>query len=130
MLYELKSHLYKRGIFKFEHLEVYKDSIETCKVCNIWYMLVVAEHELIEIEKLYAISQSIPIDDKSKIISKLSLKDENKISSDNFKNKLQQWRIMFYCKQFFDLNLDELKAACKGTAIIIDFEEIGTNFIV
>lgn len=29
MMYELKSHLYKRGIFKFEHLEVYKDSIET-----------------------------------------------------------------------------------------------------
>jgi len=59
-------------------------------------MLVVAEHELIEIEKLYAIAQSIPMDDKSKIVSKLSLKNENKISSDNFKNKLQQWRIMFY----------------------------------
>lgn len=34
MMYELKSHLYKRGIFKFEHLEIYKDSIETCKVCD------------------------------------------------------------------------------------------------
>lgn len=77
-------------------------------------MLVVAEHELIEIEKLYAIAQSIPMDDKSKMISKLSLKNENKISSDNFKNKLQQWRIMFYCKQFFDLNVEELKTACKG----------------
>ena len=29
MMYELKSHLYKRGIFKFSHLEVYKNSIET-----------------------------------------------------------------------------------------------------
>jgi hypothetical protein len=77
-------------------------------------MLVVAEHELIEIEKLYAIAQSIPMDDKSKMISKLSLKNENKISSDNFKNKLQQWRIMFYCKQFFDLDIDELKKATKG----------------
>jgi hypothetical protein len=77
-------------------------------------MLVVAEHELIEIEKLYAIAQSIPMDDKSKIISQLSLKNENKISSDNFKGKLQQWRIMFYCKQFFDLNFKELKEACKG----------------
>lgn len=37
-------------------------------------MLVVAEHELIEIEKLYAIAQNIPMDDKSKMISKLSLK--------------------------------------------------------
>lgn len=96
MMYELKTHLYKRGIFKFDHLEMYKDSIETCKVCNFCYMLVVAEHELIEIEKLYAIAQSIPMDDRSKMISKLSLKNENKISSDNFKNKLQQWRIMFY----------------------------------
>jgi len=77
-------------------------------------MLVVAEHELIEIEKLYAIAQSIPMDDRSKMISKLSLKNENKISSDNFKNKLQQWRIMFYCKQFFDLNVNELKQAAKG----------------
>jgi hypothetical protein len=77
-------------------------------------MLVVAEHELIEIEKLYAIAQSIPMDDKSKIISQLSLKNENKISSDNFKGKLQQWRIMFYCKQFFDLNFKELKQACNG----------------
>lgn len=74
MLYELKSHLYKRGIFKFDHLEIYKDSIETWKICNFWYMLVVAEHELIEIEKLYAIAQNIPMDDKSKMISKLSLK--------------------------------------------------------
>lgn len=29
MMYELKTHLYKRGIFKFSHLEIYKDSIET-----------------------------------------------------------------------------------------------------
>ena len=114
MMYELKTHLYKRGIFKFDHLEMYKDSIETCKVCNFCYMLVVAEHELIEIEKLYAIAQSIPMDDRSKMISKLSLKNENKISSDNFKNKLQQWRIMFYWKQFFDLKVEELKEACKG----------------
>jgi hypothetical protein len=29
-------------------------------------MLVVAEHELIEIEKLYAIAQNIPIEEKTK----------------------------------------------------------------
>lgn len=113
-MYELKTHLYKRGIFKFGHLEIYKDSIETWKVWNFWYMLVVAEHELIEIEKLYAIAQGIPMDDRSKIISKISLKNENKISSDNFKNKLQQWRIMFYWKQFFDIDVEELRAISKN----------------
>ena len=78
-------------------------------------MLVVAEHELIEIEKLFAIAQSIPMDDRAKMISKISLKNENKINSDSFKNKLQQWRIMFYCKEFFDLDVDELKKATKGS---------------
>lgn len=56
MLWELKSHLCKRGVFKFDYLEMFKESMSTCKVCDICYMLIVAEQELIEIEKLYAIS--------------------------------------------------------------------------
>lgn len=60
MLYELKTHLNKRGIFNFEYLERFKEARMSCKVCDICYMLVDAEHELIEIEKLYARAINIP----------------------------------------------------------------------
>ena len=83
MLYELKTHLNKRGIFKFEYLDKYSESSQSCKVCDICYMLVVAEHELIEIEKLYAIAQNIPLEEKSKKAS-----EAKKVSSDCFRNKL------------------------------------------
>lgn len=46
-------------------------------------MLVVAEHELIEVEKLYAISQNIPIEEKSKRAYEL-----NKVSSENIRATL------------------------------------------
>jgi hypothetical protein len=46
-------------------------------------MLVVAEHELIEVEKLYAIAQNIPLEEK---ISKAN--DSNKVSSESFRSKL------------------------------------------
>lgn len=44
-------------------------------------MLVVAEHELIEVEKLYAISQNIPLEEKLK--SKAS--ESKKVSSENIR---------------------------------------------
>ena len=56
MLFELRTHLIKRGNFNFEYLEKLQESTQSCKVCDICYMLVVAEHELIEVEKLYAIA--------------------------------------------------------------------------
>jgi hypothetical protein len=46
-------------------------------------MLVVAEHELIEVEKLYAISQNIPLEEKSKKNIEM-----NKVSAENIRSKL------------------------------------------
>jgi hypothetical protein len=46
-------------------------------------MLVVAEHELIEVEKLYAISQNIPLEEKHKKTSEMK-----KVNSDNLRAKL------------------------------------------
>lgn len=89
MLYELKSHLQKRGIFSFDYLDRFKDSTDSCKICDVCYLMVVAERELIEIEKLYAIAQSIPIDEESKKVSQKMMKAEHKILSDCFKNKLK-----------------------------------------
>ena len=64
MLFELKQHLDKRGIFKFEHLEMFKGHSLSCKLCDICYMLVVAEHELMEMERTMAKSLNIPLEDE------------------------------------------------------------------
>lgn len=66
MLYDLRQNLCKWGIFKFEHLDQFLDRKGTCKVCDTCYLLIVSEHELMEIEKLYALALSIPIDDESR----------------------------------------------------------------
>ncbi len=52
-------------------------------------MLVVAEHELIEVEKLYAISQNITLEEKTKKI-------QERVNSENIRSKLYQWRLLFY----------------------------------
>jgi hypothetical protein len=58
-------------------------------------MLVVAEHELIEVEKLYAISQNIPLEEKSRKNIEM-----NKVNSENIRAKLYQWRLLFYFQEF------------------------------
>jgi hypothetical protein len=58
-------------------------------------MLVVAEHELIEVEKLFAISQNIPLEEKSKKMSEMK-----KVSSESIRQKLYQWRMLFYFQEF------------------------------
>lgn len=60
MLFELKQHLNKWGIFRFEHLDMFRGHQLSCKLCDICYMLVVAEHELIDIEETVARSLGIP----------------------------------------------------------------------
>jgi len=100
MLHELKAHLNKRGIFQFDYVDKFTESTQSCKVCDICYMLVVAEHELIEVEKLYAISQNIPLEEKVKTTA-----ESKKVSSDVFRNNLTQWRMLFYFQQ---LELPEL----------------------
>jgi hypothetical protein len=58
-------------------------------------MLVVAEHELIEVEKLYAIAQNIPLEEK---VNKAN--ETKKVSSESFRTQLNQWRILFYFSEF------------------------------
>lgn len=55
-LFELKSHLSKRGVFNFDYLDTFKESNGSCKICDTCYLIIVAEQELIEIEKLFALA--------------------------------------------------------------------------
>jgi hypothetical protein len=57
-------------------------------------MLVVAEHELIEVEKLYAIAQNIPLEERHN-----KANETKKVSSESFRCKLNQWRILFFFQE-------------------------------
>lgn len=68
-------------------------------------MLVIAEHELTEVEKLFAKALNIEVKDenqpKSKHPDESEEMKERKLSSDLFKRKkLVQWRTLFYFKDF------------------------------
>lgn len=84
-------------------------------------MLVVAEHELIEIEKLFSKALNIPILDDDQPPKKQvgyaedMLKDmeSKKISSDRFKDRLMQWRLLFFIDVIRETTLKELSLDTK-----------------
>ena len=131
MLFTLKQHLNKRGIFKFEYLERFRGYQLSWRVCDIWYQLVVAEHELIEVEKLFAKWWNIPyIEDSEPVqkkpngyIDQISKDMESKkISSDRFKEKLLQWRLLFFIKELKDKTLHELASELKSDQMFLQIK--------
>ena len=121
MLFTLKQHLNKRGIFKFEYLERFRGYQLSWRVWDLWYQLVVAEHELIEVEKLFGrwlnipyIEDSEPVQKPNGYIDQISKDMESKkISSDRFKEKLLQWRLIFFLKDIKEITLSELASDFK-----------------
>lgn len=106
MLSKLRSHYNKRGIFKFDHFTRFKDTKRTWKVCDLCYRIVIAEHELIRTEEKFARMQGIPVDDLSK--EKVIAANDAHITSDVFKWKLKQWRLMFYLDIMRGVQLDKI----------------------
>ncbi|CAI2373869.1 unnamed protein product [Moneuplotes crassus] len=106
MLSVLRSHYNKRGIFKFDHFTKFKDTKRTCKVCDLCYQIIIAEHDLIHTTERFAKLQGIPIEDPNN--EKKVVKDKNYITSDIFKCKLKQWRLMFYFDVMRDFPLKDL----------------------
>ena len=62
LLWEFSQHLKKRGKY-FPDLDVSHCNTRPCRVCDQCYMVVVSEHELIELEQQFAKAQNIPIKD-------------------------------------------------------------------
>lgn len=79
----------------------------SCKLCDICYMLVVAEHELIDIEGTVAKSLGIPTLEeeelsrkKNKIVKEHYKIQQSLLCKTQFRTKLQQWRMLFSLKDF------------------------------
>ena len=43
MITEMRNHFNKRGIFDFDHLLTFSESNQSCRVCDLCYMLIIAE---------------------------------------------------------------------------------------
>ena len=50
MIMKMKAHWDKRGMFQLDHLNRFKDPMRTTTVCDLCYMIIIAEHELINTE--------------------------------------------------------------------------------
>lgn len=95
LLWEFEKHLKKRGIV-LKDIDLTHNSTRPCRVCDLCYDVVVAEHKLIDHVQKFALAQNIPLKD-------LFVKVPNDKSAKNrpvlLSNILRQWRLLFYIKE-------------------------------
>ena len=107
MISELRGHYNKRGIFKFDHFTKFKDTKRSCKVWELCYMIVIAEHELMKTEFKYATALGIPVDENK--IDKIKAPKINSHKSEEFRNKLKQWRIFYYLDSLYEVDMSSIE---------------------
>ena len=92
LLWEFCQHSRTRGV-NLKDIDFTHNSTRPCRVCNLCYKVVVAEHELIELEQKFALAQNIPIKD---LYAKVSAKRVPKNRPALLKEQLKKWRLMVY----------------------------------
>jgi hypothetical protein len=97
LLWELSQHLKKRGK-QLRDIEVSHSSTRPCRVCDLCYMVVVSEHELIELEQQFARVQNIPIIDP---YLRVPIEKKAKHRPALLNETLKQWRFLIYIEHLF-----------------------------
>ena len=97
LLWELAQHLKKRGK-QLKDIEVSHSSTRPCRVCDLCYMVVVSEHELIELEQQFAAVQNIPITDS---YLRVPIEKKAKHRPALLNETLKQWRFMIHLQNLF-----------------------------
>lgn len=97
LLWELAQHLKKRGK-QLKDIEVSHSSTRPCRVCDLCYMVVVSEHELIELEQKFAAVQNIPITDPDQ---RVPIEKKAKHRPALLNETLKQWRFMLYLQNLY-----------------------------
>lgn len=97
LLWELSQHLKKRGRNLLD-IEVSHSSTRPCRVCDLCYMVVVSEHELIELEQQFAKAQNIPIKDP---YLRVPIEKKAKHRPALLSEVLKQWRFMVYLEYIY-----------------------------
>ncbi|EGR33878.1 hypothetical protein IMG5_033670 [Ichthyophthirius multifiliis] len=103
LLWELVQHLKKRNL-PLKNIKVSHSSTRPCRVCNLCYMLVVGEHELIEIEQKFARAQNIPLYDA---VIRVPIDKKPKHRPALLSEKLCQWRLIFYISEISNIGIDQ-----------------------
>ena len=93
LLWEFSQHLKKRGISYYDQFDVSHNSTRPCRVCDLCYMVVVSEHELIELEQQFARAQNIPIKDP---YLRVPIEKKAKHRPALLNETLDQWRFMLH----------------------------------
>lgn len=94
LLWEFARHLKKRG-GKLKNLDLNHSSTRPCRVCDLCYMVVVSEHELIELEQQFALAQNVPIKDP---FIRVPLEKKAKHRPALLNEILNQWRLMIFAQ--------------------------------
>lgn len=92
LMWELVQHLKKRGIH-LSDIVVKHQSTKPCRICDLCYMLVVSEHELIDVEQRIARAQNIPLGEG---IYRVQADTKPMHRPPLLADKLHQWRLMFF----------------------------------
>lgn len=107
LLWEFERHLVKRGV-KLTGVERAHNSTRPCKVCDLCYTVVVAEHKLIEYEQQFALAQNVRIKD---LFVKVKSECKPKNRPHFVPAILRQWRLMLLVKELRLENSPETNSA-------------------
>lgn len=95
LLWEFCQHARTRGV-NLKDIDFVHNSTRPCRVCDLCYKAVVAEHELVELEQKLALAQNIPIKDLFlKVRAKMPVKNRPAL----LKHILQEWRLMIFISE-------------------------------
>ena len=92
-------------------------------------MIVIAEHELMKTELKFATTLGIPVNEEKN--DKIKPQKTNSFKSEDFKNKLKQWRIFFYFGLLYEVDilaLNKLKRPNTQLFLQIKMFEFVTKF--
>ncbi len=95
LLWEFEKHLKKRGII-LKDIDLTHNSTRPCRVCDLCYDVVVAEHKLIDYVQKFALAQNIQLKD---LFVKVPTESNAKNRPVFVSNILRQWRLLFYIKE-------------------------------
>lgn len=104
LLFKLKENLMKRNVNCFEHIvKNSHNEKQSCRICDLCYILLVTEQQIMEVQKAIAVCNNIPvpIDDFVETGKKAPKNLFKLIENVSFVN---QWRILFYFVRFYNFN--------------------------
>ncbi|CDW81146.1 UNKNOWN [Stylonychia lemnae] len=113
---QFTSHLRKRGVFTFEQqipTNPIASTEATSLICDLCYMLIVAELELINIEEQFAVAFNIPqakiqypLDAKLKESSN-TFQARKGLMVEDLPYKPIQWRVLIYLRNFVNIDMNQ-----------------------